>query len=166
MLRRSETGRTLVEMVVILAVIAILAAITGQAASQLHGALTAGRAKGASDQLASAIRTARQRAITTSTTHCISMDGTTYEMVVGTRNGPNCQVVEVLPPQDGGGPVTLIQGATIDSGPHAFEFTPVSTVEPVGPTPVTVTTGGMATCTATLTVTPGGGVLLSAPACS
>jgi Tfp pilus assembly protein FimT len=163
MLRRSETGRTLVEMVVILAVIAVLAAVTGQAASQLLGAMSAGRAKGASDQLASAIRTARQRAITTSTTHCISMVGTGYEMVLGSRSGATCSGT-ALPPQDGGGPVTLIQGATVTT--HAFEFTPVSTVDPVGPTPVTVTSTGVETCTATLTVTPGGGVLLPAPVCS
>jgi type II secretory pathway pseudopilin PulG len=164
MLHRSETGRTLVEIVVILVVVALLAAVTGQAASQLHGALTAGRAKGASDQLASAIRTARQRAITTSTTHCIGISGPSYEMVVGTRSGTSCTGT-ALPPEDGGGPVNLIQGATVDGGPRAFEFTPVSTVDPVGGT-LTVRTVGLATCTATLTVTPGGGVLLPPPVCS
>ena len=62
------------------------------------------------------------------------------------------------------GPVDLTGDATIDQ--VALRFTPISAVDPVGPSTIAVTAAanGMS-CTVTLTVTPEGGVQAPGASC-
>ncbi len=163
MVRRDSSGVTLVELSVALVLLAIVAAITLQAAGLLQGALGAGRAKGAADNIAQAIRHTRQRAITDAQDYCVALRITggvgQYEIYTGARSGTTCSGTSVE------GPVNLPGSATI-GGAVAMRFTPVSTVDPVGPTPIVVTsTSEGATCSVTLTVTPEGGTQLPGNSC-
>src|SRR5262249_9716221 len=131
----------------------------------LGGASLAGRLKGGSEELATAIRYARQLAITEARDHCISMAGLSRvaqdQVFLGGRSGPSCTGSSL------GDPVNLSQNVSIPT--LAFVFTPVSVVDPVGPTSIDVTTTNPntgQTCTVTLTVTGEGGVREPAPACS
>src|SRR5262245_26000818 len=127
MIRRDSSGVTMVELSVVLVVLAVLASITLQAAGTLQSALRAGRTKGASDEVATAVRRARQRAISEAEDHCIAfrvVGGTgQYEIYTGARSGTTCTGTGVE------GPVNLSGGATITT--MALRFTPVSTVDPL-----------------------------------
>jgi hypothetical protein len=60
--------------------------------------------------------------------------------------------------------VTLYGGATVTT--VALRFTPVSTVDPLGPTDVVVTTTSDSTpCAVTIQVTPEGGVQIPGTSC-
>jgi prepilin-type N-terminal cleavage/methylation domain-containing protein len=162
MIRRNSSGLTLVELSVVLVVLAILAGITLQAAGTLQSALRAGRTKGAADEVASAIRHTRQRAISEAQDYCIALrvtDGAgQYEIYTGARAGTSCSGPSVE------GPVTLSGGATV--GTAALRFTPVSTVDPVGPTDIVMTmTSDGTSCSVTVTVTPEGGVQIPGTSC-
>ncbi|HEY5986343.1 MAG TPA: GspH/FimT family pseudopilin [Streptosporangiaceae bacterium] len=65
---RNQSGMTLVELAVILAIIAVLGATTY---SLLGNVLQVTESKGASEQVAASIRLARQYAITRGENHCI-----------------------------------------------------------------------------------------------
>jgi Tfp pilus assembly protein FimT len=163
MIRRDSSGVTLVELSVILAIVTITMGLTLQGAGLLQGALGAGRAKGAADDIAQAIRYARQRAITDAQDYCIALriaGGVgQYEIYTGARSGTTCSGTSVE------GPVDLPGSATIGAA-VALRFTPVSTVDPIGPTAIQVTsTSEGATCSVTLTVTPEGGIQLPGTTC-
>ena len=162
-MRRDSSGATLVEVMVVLTVLVILAGLSLQAAGLLQSALRAGRTKGASDELASTIRSVRQRAISQAQDYCVAFRNVggvcEYEVYTGARSGTTCAGTSVE------GPVTLSGGATIGAA-VALRFTPVSAVDPVGPTNVTVTTtSDGVSCSVTVTVTPEGGVLIPGTAC-
>jgi prepilin-type N-terminal cleavage/methylation domain-containing protein len=162
MIRRDSSGMTLVELVVVLVVLAILAALTLQATGLLQSALRAGRTKGASDEVATAIRHTRQRAISDARDYCIAFrevgGAGQYEIYTGARAGTTCTGTSVE------GPVTLSGTATVTT--VALRFTPVSTVDPVDPPPMVVTTtSDGTTCAVTVTVTPEGGVQIPGTAC-
>jgi prepilin-type N-terminal cleavage/methylation domain-containing protein len=163
MVRRDSSGVTLVELSVVLVLLGIVAGITLQGAGLLQGALGSGRAKGAADNIAQAIRYTRQRAITDAQDYCVAFRITggigQYEIYTGARSGTSCSGTSVE------GPVNLPGSATIGAA-VALRFTPVSTVDPVGPTNIVVTsTSEGATCSVTLTVTPEGGTQLPGNTC-
>lgn len=89
-MRRNQSGMTLVEVTVVIVIIAILAAVT---IVGIGGVIEATKAKGGSEQLAGAIRIARQYAITRGSLHCI----------------------EIFP--DGGGSAYRVRQATVQPGP-------------------------------------------------
>jgi Tfp pilus assembly protein FimT len=162
MIRRNSSGVTLVEIAVILVVLAILAGMALQGAGALQSALRAGRVKGASDEVATAIRHTRQRAISEAQDHCVAFREVSglgqYQVYTGARSGTTCTGTSVE------GPVSLSGSATITT--VALRFTPVSTVDPLGPTSLTVTsTLDGSPCTVTLTVTPEGGIQIPGTAC-
>ena len=77
MVRRGESGITLIEVAVVLALATLL---TAAAYPLLGNILNVMRSKGASEQVGGAIRQARQYAITKGALHCIQFSGspTTY----------------------------------------------------------------------------------------
>ena len=70
MIRRDERGLTMVEVVIVCAIIAILAITSG---TLLGNVLSVFRTRGAAEQLATAIRLARQSAITSGSHRCITI---------------------------------------------------------------------------------------------
>jgi type II secretory pathway pseudopilin PulG len=99
---RRESGITLVELVVILAIIAILAAAVY---ASIGNVLQVTASKGASEQVASAIRLARQHAITRGQHHCIQFIGTpnTGFRIRIASNNTNCDST-LVEPQPGSSP--------------------------------------------------------------
>jgi Tfp pilus assembly protein FimT len=163
MRRRDESGITLVELVVTLGILFILAAVSVSAASLLRSTWLTGRTKGAGDQLSTAVRNARQLAITGAEDYCIKTSTPSgsgqYEIYRGGRSGTNCLGTSVE------GPVELSNEATVTTA--AFKFTPVSTVDPVGGS-VTISAVDPQTsqsCQLILTITPEGGVRLPGAVC-
>lgn len=162
-MRRSQSGLTLVELTILLGITAILAAMGAATIGALNSALLAGGTKGASDQVVSAIRYTRQRAISEARDYCIATRTTggvgQYQIYTGGQSGgTSCTGPSVE------GPVTLTGDATIDTA--ALRFTPVSVVDPVGPTTIVVTAVRDGTsCAVTLTVTPEGGVQVPGASC-
>jgi len=97
MKRHTESGVTMVELVIVLAIIAIL----GAAVYPLLGnILQSTGSKGASEQVAAAIRLARQQAITRAQLHCIQFTGTpnTGFRVRIASTTTTCDGANVLPP--------------------------------------------------------------------
>src|SRR5215831_13004137 len=86
--RRAELGdargTTLVELLTTLGLAVILAAMAVPIVGHVLDVL---RGKGASEQVASALRQTRQLAITASVEHCITLIGTAYEIRQGTCPG-------------------------------------------------------------------------------
>ena len=161
--RCDSSGVTLVELAVVLVLLAIVAGVTLQGAGLLQGALGAGRAKGAADDIVQAVRYARQRAITDAQDYCIAFRivGSVgqYEVYTGARSGTTCAGPSVE------GPTDLPGNASIGSA-VALRFTPVSTVDPVGPTDIVVTsTTEGTTCSVTVRITPEGGTQMPATTC-
>jgi prepilin-type N-terminal cleavage/methylation domain-containing protein len=162
-LRRSQSGLTLVEVAIVLGIVAILGAIGITALNALDSALLAGGTKGASDQVVTAIRYTRQRAISEAQDYCIALRTAggvgQYQIYTGGQSGgTTCTGPSVE------GPVNLTGDATIVT--RALRFTPVSAVDPVGPTSIVVT--GMrngVSCAVTLMVTPEGGVQVPGTVC-
>jgi len=86
MKRHQESGVTLVEITIILAIIAILAAAVYPI---LGNVLQSTGSKGASEQVAAAIRLARQYAITRGQNHCVQFTGvpnTAFSVRVASSN--------------------------------------------------------------------------------
>lgn len=135
-MRRNESGMTLVELVVILAIIAVLAVATY---STLGGVMEATRAKGASEQLAGAIRVARQYAITRGNFHCIEIfpsgAGSAYRIRVATGPLDTCSSGTVVEPQ-----ADLAHGQTmVTPANQVVVFDPLGTVKNFPPGNPTVT---------------------------
>jgi Tfp pilus assembly protein FimT len=86
MLRHDQAGVTLVELVVILAIISVLGVALF---SSLGNVLQVTESKGAAEQVAASIRLARQYAITRGENHCISFSGspnTNFQITVAPNN--------------------------------------------------------------------------------
>jgi Tfp pilus assembly protein FimT len=155
-----EAGVTLVELVVVLALLVILAFASVAALGNVQ---IVSQAKGASDEVVSAIRYTRQRAISEAQDYCIATRTAggvgQYQIYLGGQSGgTSCTGSSVE------GPVDLTGGATIET--VALRFTPVSVVDPVGPTTIVVSAAGNGlSCTVTLTVTPEGGVQAPGVSC-
>jgi prepilin-type N-terminal cleavage/methylation domain-containing protein len=163
MMSRNSSGVTLVEIMVTLVVGAILVGVSLQAGGLVQSVVRAARTKAVSDEVVSVIRYVRQRAISEAQDYCVALRNAggagQYQIYTGARSGTSCSGTSVE------GPVTLSGSATVGAA-VAFRFTPVSTVDPVGPTSIAVTTtsGGMS-CSVTITVTPEGGVQIPGTAC-
>src|SRR5262245_21896030 len=110
-LRSDSAGVTLVELAVVLVLVTIVAGIAPQGAGLVQGALGAGRAKGAADDIVQAVRYARQRAITDAQDYCIALrivGGVgQYELYTGARSGTACAGTSVEGPTDLPGNATI-----------------------------------------------------------
>jgi type II secretory pathway pseudopilin PulG len=103
MTRRNESGVTLVELVVILAIIGVLGAAVFAA---LGNVLQVTGSKGASEQVAASVRLARQYAITRGENHCIQFVGSpnsAFRIRIASNNS-NCDgsLVQDFTPIAGG----------------------------------------------------------------
>ena len=105
---RNESGVTLVELAVILAIIGVLAAA---AYAALGNILQVTGSKGASEQVAASVRLARQYAITRGENHCIQFVGSpnsAFRIRIASNNS-NCDGSLVQ------GPTTLAGGLAVVS---------------------------------------------------
>jgi len=141
---------TLVEVMMILVLLAIFSAVFIAYLPGLGNLLSVTKTKGASEEVAMAIRQARQLAITKAVDHCIEFDNEEYEIFEGSCGGTSVE-----------GPVTLSQGATV-SGTDEFAFTPIGSTT-AGTVTIEIT--DPSACSVTLTVTAAGGVQLASPPC-
>lgn len=146
---RGQSGVTLIEVFFILFILAILAAAFIPTMGNL---LSLTKAKGASEEVASAIRQARQLAITKAVDHCINFPagGTQYQIWETSCGGTSVE-----------GPVILSQAATV-SGGATFTFNPIGTTTAAL---VTVNITDPSACSVTMTVTAAGAVQLASPPC-
>jgi prepilin-type N-terminal cleavage/methylation domain-containing protein len=160
MIRRNERGLTLVEVVIVCAIIAILAVASG---TLLGNVLSVLRTRGAAEQLATAIRLARQSAITAGEHRCITITQSPPSFTItGGGNNATC----------GGAAVADLQGSgTLGGGspllwpvtpPADIRFDPVGRTYPLGNGNNAGTTFSMdsnpASCVTSVTVTLYGGV--------
>ena len=118
MTRRSESGVTAIELVVVLAIIAILGAAVY---ASLGNVLQVTGSKGASEQVAASVRLARQYAITRGQNHCIQFVGSpnsAFRIRIASNN-TNCDGVLVQPPPGAVPDSTLIaNGLAIVNPPN------------------------------------------------
>ncbi len=157
MLRGRQAGLTMVEMMVVLVLIALLLVATYPFLGNVLDVMVS---KGAAEQVASAVRDARQRAITAGENRCIQFVGsppyTVYEIRVATST-PTCdgtlQATERI-----GNEAVVVTGSTL-----TLIFDPVGrrllsdgTVATTDAT-ITVQTESLS-CPGTITVSPFGGV--------
>ncbi len=157
MLRGRQAGLTMVEMMVVLVLIALLMVATYPLLGNVLDVMVS---KGAAEQVASAVRDARQRAITAGENRCIQFIGsppyTVYEIRVATST-PTCdgtlQATEQI-----GNEAVVVTGSTL-----TLIFDPVGrrllsngTVATTDAT-ITVQTESLS-CPSTITVSPFGGV--------
>ena len=138
---------TMVEIGIILVILAILAVAFLPTMGNIIAVV---KTKGASEEVAMAIRQTRQLAITRAVNHCIEFDDEEYEIFEGSCGGTSVE-----------GPVMLSQGATV-SGTDEFIFTPLGTTT-AGTVTITIT--DPSACAVTLTVTVAGAVQLASPPC-
>lgn len=125
-------GVTAVELLITVAIIGIIGLVT---ISLIGGLFPSTRVKGAAEQVVSAIRLARQEAITRNQTTCLNLDATAGTMTIRLASGSSCS--------PGGatikGPDTIVNGATlaIISGSSNPSFSPTGAVSPAGTISVT-----------------------------
>ncbi|MBI2461596.1 MAG: GspH/FimT family pseudopilin [Candidatus Rokubacteria bacterium] len=148
-MRRSEAGLTMVEVSIILVILAILAVAF---LPTMGNILAVTKTKGASEEMAMAIRQTRQLAITRAVNHCISFPANNQYQIWETSCGGTS--VE--------GPVTLSQGATVSDASQTFTFNPIGTTT-AGTVTINIT--DPSACSVILTVTAAGGVQLASPPC-
>ncbi len=157
MLRRRQAGLTMVEMMVVLVLIALLMAATYPFLGNVLDVMVS---KGAAEQVASAVRDARQRAITEGESRCIQFSGsppyTIYEIRVASST-PACngalQATERI-----GNEAVVVTGSTLTLifdpvGRRLAADGTVATTDAV----ITVQTQSLS-CPGTITVSPFGGV--------
>jgi Tfp pilus assembly protein FimT len=150
--RGDQDGISMVEMMVILAVIALLALATYP---QLSNVLQVMVSKGASEQVAGAIRQARQYAISEGANRCISFGATPVTIYrireLNCSQGPLRDQVEI-----GNG------AAVVNPDDLSIMFDPVGRITPLTANDVTVTVDTQPpSCASVITVTPFGGVKVS-----
>jgi prepilin-type N-terminal cleavage/methylation domain-containing protein len=152
MRRGGEAGITLVELMVVLVVIALLVATTYP---MLGGVLDVLVSKGAAEQVASAIRQARQYAITEGANRCIAF---------GTVPVTSYRIRETPDSTSCGGAVRdqqqIANGAAVVSPTNlTIIFDPVGRIAPATASDVTLTVDTQPpSCASIITVTPFGGV--------
>jgi prepilin-type N-terminal cleavage/methylation domain-containing protein len=149
MTRRSEAGMTLAELMVVLVAIALLMVAAYPLMGNLLNVMVS---KGAAEQVAAAIRQARQHAITEGADRCIQF-GTTPVTIYQIREA-NCGS-GTLREQE-----TIANGAAVVSPNNlSIMFDPVGRITPATATNVTITVDTQpASCASVITVTPFGGV--------
>jgi prepilin-type N-terminal cleavage/methylation domain-containing protein len=159
MMRRDERGLTLVEVVIVCAIIAILAIASG---TLLGNVLSVMRTRGAAEQLATAIRLARQSAITSGEHRCITITQSPPSfLITGGGSNATCGGTAVTDLQASG---NLGNGGSItwSGAPADIRFDPVGRTYPLGNGNNSGTTFTMdsnpASCLTTVTVTLYGGV--------
>ena len=155
--RLDQRGLTLVELTVVLVVLAILMAA---AYPLLGNVLQVMISKGAAEQVAGAIRQARQYAITRGTNHCIefSASPSTRYQIRQAPDNTNCSGAIVNAWVDVGNGAAV----TNPSPAPAMIFNPVGSVTLPAVTPVTFSIDTQpASCLSTLLVTLYGGVRVS-----
>lgn len=154
MIRRDQSGVTLVELAVVLVVVSVLAAAAYPLLTNILNIMTS---KGAAEQVAGAIRQARQYAITRGGNHCIEFTGspaTRYQI----RQAPdtaNCTGTVV----DAWTDVGNLAAVTAPSPVPTMIFDPIGNVKLPATTPVTFSVDTQpASCLSVVTVTLYGGV--------
>lgn len=166
---RNGSGMTLVELVVILAIVGVLAAA---AYSSLGNILQVTESKGAAEQVAAAIRLARQYAITRGTQHCVQFVGVpnTGFRIREAPDNTNCTGPNVLP-AFGASPDYRPIGhglAIINPNNLAIIFDGVGNVKnfsPGNPTVTLVVDTNPHTCENDILVTLYGGVRVTVGSC-
>jgi len=119
-MRRDESGVTLIELVVILLVVGLLAVAIFPS---LGNVLEIMRSKGAAEEVASAIRLARQYAITRGNDHCIRFSGSPNTKFTLYQDTACTSVVPEHPGQDIGHGFTIVSPVNL-----SIVFTPVGNV--------------------------------------
>lgn len=152
MRRGREAGMTLVELMVVLVLIALFVAVTYPMLGNVLNVLVS---KGAAEQVASAIRQARQYAITEGGNRCITF---------GTVPVTSYRIRETPDSSSCGGTLrdqqAIANGAAVVSPNNlTIIFDPVGRIAPATSTNVTMTVDTQPTsCASVITVTPFGGV--------
>jgi prepilin-type N-terminal cleavage/methylation domain-containing protein len=141
-MRGRQGGYTVIELMIVLAIMGLLAAVVVTTWETVSESLGISGAKGAAEELAEAVRSTRQRAITGASNFCIqsavSLKG--YEILdVGT--GFTCSGGTVV-----SGPTEMVHSG-LAAAAWSFIFTPVSTAVDsggnlIGATSVTVDAAG------------------------
>jgi len=144
---------TLVEVMMLLVLLALFSAVFIAYLPSLGNLLSVTKTKGASEEVAMAIRQARQLAITEATDHCVNFPAVNQYQIWRTACGSGTSVE---------GPVTLSQGAVVTDASQTFAFTPIG-VTTAGTVTINIT--DPSACSVTLTVTAAGGVQLASPPC-
>jgi prepilin-type N-terminal cleavage/methylation domain-containing protein len=160
MSRRSQSGATLVELSVVLVVVAIVAAA---AYPLLGNVLQVMTSKGAAEQVAGAIRQARQYAITKGSLHCIQFSGTpetnyAIKEASGSSSASDCNGTTIGTEQirSGMGDAAIVSPANL-----TVIFDPIGSVAwaTTGAPPVSVSVDTVpASCLSTITISLYGGV--------
>ncbi len=153
MIWRDQRGVTLVEMFVILAIISLLALASYTLMGNVLQVMTS---KGAAEQVAGAIREARQAAITRGALYCIKFSASPVNTYfIGTAaDSATCDQVTVLATEVIGNEATV----TVPSPAPTMIFDPIGNVVlPAAPVTLVVDTSP-ASCAGTITVTLYGGV--------
>jgi Tfp pilus assembly protein FimT len=116
---RSQRGVTLVEMVVIIAILVVVAAIS---VPFLGSALRDARTRGAAEQVQEALRTARQYAIATTAVYRVILQPTNVQVTCtdGTPAGNVC--APNRPPDINEPLVNAAEGATLSASPSEIRF--------------------------------------------
>jgi Tfp pilus assembly protein FimT len=152
--RRDESGVTVIEIVVIFVVFAILAAIV---VPQLGNVLGIMRSKGAAEEVASAIRLARQYAITRGNPHCVRFSGGPPNTQFTIYQDAGCSTAD---PQHAN--TKIAHGFAVTSPSNlSIIFNPVGIVTNFPPADPTVTLGvdtSPPSCLSSVLVTLYGGV--------
>jgi Tfp pilus assembly protein FimT len=167
-MRRDQRGVTLIEIAVILVVLSILLAAVFPSLGNILKVIAS---KGASEEVAGAIRLARQYAITQGSNHCVLFagpPGTTYT-INRTPSASNCTAAGFAKVE---GPVEITQGLAIvqlvdgvgNPAGNAIIFSPIGNVANFSPSNPSVTAGvdtDPPSCLSSVLVTVYGGVRVS-----
>ena len=148
-MRRGESGVTLIEIAVVLVVVALLAVAIFPA---LGNVLEIMRSKGAAEEVASAIRLARQYAITRGNDHCITFSGSPNTKFTIYQDAACTSVVPGHTDQEIGHGFAIVNPANL-----SIVFTPVGNVAPPATVTLQVDTSP-AVCLSSVLVTLFGGV--------
>lgn len=157
---RNQSGITLVELSVVLVVVALL---TAAAYPLLGNVLQVMTSKGAAEQVAGAIRQARQYAITKGNLHCIQFSGTpetnyAIKEASGSSSASDCNGTTIGTEQirSGMGDAAIVSPADL-----TVIFDPIGSVAwaTTGAPPVSVSVDTVpASCLSTITISLYGGV--------
>jgi len=159
---RNQSGMTLVELTIVLAIIAVLGAATY---SLLGNVLQVTESKGATEQVAASIRLARQYAITRGENHCVQFTGSpnTRFRIRTAPDNSNCSGTIVQDLRDIGHGLAIISPSNL-----TIIFDGIGNVRNFAPGNPTVTMAvdtSPHSCTYTILVTLYGGVRVSQGSC-
>ena len=162
MRRKSQSGVTLVELVVILAIIALMSVAVY---ASLGNVLQVTASKGASEQVAASIRLARQYAITRGQSHCIQFTGSpnTSFRILATNDNTSCSGAVVQDLRDIGHGLAIISPANL-----SIIFDGIGVVRnfpPGNPSVTLVVDSDPPSCPFSVLVTLYGGVRITQGAC-